>query len=77
MPTVIADAHHTQRGHLPVVMIIDLGYGDVEFTLDSPADRLDYLPFTFEAAVFRQTQPDPQYPNVHLGKQALVVLAPN
>jgi len=61
----VADTADSQGNHLPQVVAINLGYGDIKAVAHPAGNRLHYLPLTLEGAVFRQTEANPADTDVH------------
>jgi hypothetical protein len=65
MPPVVADVAESNGSPLPGVVVVNLGYGNVETVADTAGNGLDYLPFPLERHVFGETKADPAYTNIH------------
>lgn len=65
---VVADAGDAQRSHLPHILVLDLGDGDIELTLHLRGDRPDNHPLALERVIFRDAQPDLQSADIHSEK---------
>jgi len=61
----VADTADSQGNHLPQVMAINLGYGDVKAVTHPAGNRLQYMPFTLKGAVFRQAETNLTYTDIH------------
>jgi hypothetical protein len=65
MAAVVTDAGYAQGSHLPHILVIDLGDGDIELILHPRGDRPDNHSLALKGMVFRDAQPDPQRAYVH------------
>ena len=66
MAAIVADAGYAQGGHLPHVLVLDLGNRDVELILHPGGDRPEHHSLALQGMVSRDTQPDPQGTDVHI-----------
>src|SRR3989337_2804965 len=51
-------AGDAERDHLPAVVVVHLGDGDVELVVQPRDERLDHAPLVFERVVLGQAEPD-------------------
>jgi hypothetical protein len=56
VPVIIADTADADGSHLPDIIVIDLGHGDIELITYPTGNGLQDLPFTLERHVLRYTE---------------------
>ena len=66
MPSAIADAANPDSGPLPDIVVINLSHGNIELVANPTGNRLQHLPFTLERHIFRQSEADLTYANIHM-----------
>ena len=62
---IVADTAKPYRRPLPGIVVIDLGHGDIELVTNPAINGLQHLPFSLEVHVFRYTQDELAYTDIH------------
>jgi hypothetical protein len=63
--SIVSYTTNANSRQLPQVIIFNLGYGDIEFVLQTGCNRLYYLSFTLERQIIRQAKFYFTYTDIH------------